>query len=124
MILREGLEHGDLDRLVHNELHIDEFKSKLGDDKDVMVVSFKVFGKEPAQDIASFLEKSYDWVIDADVSAGEMSDGDYIAFVEISRTPEVIDRLMELMSDLMNLTSQKLEEWRVRYYKDNKEHAI
>ena len=35
--LFEGLEQGDLKRLVHPELHIDEFKSKLGDDCDVVV---------------------------------------------------------------------------------------
>ena len=63
--LVEGLGHGDLRRLVHDELHIDEFKSKLGEDRDVVVVSFKVAGKSPAQDVVDFLEKSYDWVIDA-----------------------------------------------------------
>jgi len=71
-ILRESLEHGDLKRLVHDELHVDEFKSKLGDDHDVVVVSFKVAGKEPANDIVSFVEKGYEWVIDADVSSGVM----------------------------------------------------
>jgi len=29
-LLRENLEMGDLKRLVHNELHIDEYKSKMG----------------------------------------------------------------------------------------------
>ena len=33
--LNENLEGGDLKRLVHDELHIDEFKSKMGDDADV-----------------------------------------------------------------------------------------
>ncbi len=122
--LNEGLERGDLNRLVHDELHIDEFKSKLGEDKDVVVVSFKVAGKEPAQDVVDFLEKSYDWVIDADVSSGEMSDGDYIVFVEVPREKQVIDRIMEMMQDLMNLTSQNIKEWRVRYYKDNQEHKL
>lgn len=122
--LAEGLENGDLQRLVHDELHIDEFKSKLGEDKDVVVLSFKVAGKEPAQDIVDFLEKSYDWVIDADVSAGEMSDGDYIVFVELPRETQVVDQIIEMMKDLMNLTNQKIKEWRVRYYKDNQEHKL
>ena len=29
---------GDLKRLVHDELHIDEYKSKMGDDADVCVI--------------------------------------------------------------------------------------
>ena len=76
--LFEGLEQGDLKRLIHPELHIDEFKSKLGDDADVVVASFKVDNKEPANDLVNFIEKGYDWVLDADVSSGEMDDGSYI----------------------------------------------
>ena len=123
-IFKESLEHGDLKRLVHDELHIDEFKSKLGDDQDVCVVSFKVAGKEPANDIVSFVEKGYEWVIDADVSSGEMSDGDYIVFIEIPRDNEIVSRIIDLMDDLMNLTEQDTSSWRVRYYTDTQEHAF
>ena len=42
----EGLEYGDLKRLIHPELHVDEFKSKMGDDSDIVVISFKVVDKE------------------------------------------------------------------------------
>ena len=122
--LFEGLEAGDLKRLIHTELHVDEFKSKLGDDCDVVVLSFKVDNKEPAGDLVSFIEKGYDWVIDADVSAGEMDDGDYIVFVELDRTPESADNIMRLMDDLMNLTDGKVEDWRVRYYKAHKETQL
>jgi hypothetical protein len=119
--LLEGLEHGDLKRLVHTELHVDEFKSKLGDDADIVVLSFKVDGKEPATDLVSFVEKGYDWVVDADISSGEMDDGDFIVFVELDRKEGVVDNIWQLMQELMNLTEQKLEDWRVRYYKAHKE---
>ena len=122
--LFEGLEKDDLARLIHPELHVDEFKSKLGDDQDVVVLSFKVDAKEPANDLVSFIEKGYDWVIDADVSSGEMDDGSYIVFVEMDRTPELADNIISLMTDLMNLTGQDLEEWRVRYYKSHKEQQL
>ena len=108
----EGLESGDLQRIIHPELHIDEFKSKLGDDEDVVVVSFKLNSKEPANDLVAFVEKGYEWVLDADVSAGEMEDGSYIVFVEIDRNEECIKNILDLMDDLMNLTKQKLSEWR------------
>lgn len=120
----EGLEHSDLKRLVHPELHIDEFKSKLGDDCDVVVVSFKLDAKEPALDLVAFIEKGYSWVIDADVSSGEMDDGSYIVFVELDRTPDVANNIMSLMDDLMNVTEQKIEDWRVRYYKSRKETQL
>jgi len=123
-MLREGLEQGDLKRLVHTELHIDEFKSKLGRDEDICVVSFKVRGKEPATDLVNFIEKGYEWVVDADVSSGEMDDGDYIVFVECERTRDIPENIVVMMEDLMNVTGQKLKQWRVRYYKDQKDHAL
>ena len=124
MILIEGLENGDLKRLVHNELHIDEFKSKLGEDEDVVVLSFKVNGKEPAHDLVNFIEKGYEWVIDADVSSGEMDDGDFIVFVECDRTPEVPKQIFSMMKEILNITHQKIDEWRLRYYKGETEHQL
>lgn len=124
MKLNEGLEFGDLKRLVHSELHIDEFKSKLGDDADVVVVSFKVTGKEPANDLVGFIEKGYDCVLDADVSSGEMDDGDYIVFVELDRNPEAPKNILKMLNDIMNLTEQKSSAWRVRYYKSSKDYDL
>jgi hypothetical protein len=122
--LLEGLELGDLKRLIHTELHVDEFKSKLGDDADVVVISFKVDGKEPAADLVSFIERGYEWCLDADVSSGEMDDGDYIVFVELDRKPEVVDNIIQLMEDLMGLTEQKLSDWRVRYGKSLEDREL
>jgi hypothetical protein len=122
--LFEGLEVGDLKRLIHPELHIDEFKSKLGDDQDVVVVSFKVDTKEPANDLVAFIEKGYSWVLDADVSSGEMEDGSYIVFVELDRTKESAENIMEMIEDLMNLTEQSTDDWRVRYFKSREEKQL
>ncbi len=120
--LNEGLEKGDLARLVHNELHVDEYKSKMGNDEDMVVLSFKVGGKDPAIDLVNFIEKGYDWVVDADTSAGEMEDGDYIVFVEMERNPKVSGQIMELLNDMVGLTENEAEHWRVRYHKSGDEH--
>lgn len=120
----EGLERGDLARLIHPELHIDEFKSKLGRDEDVAVVSFKVAGKEPAEDLVNFCEKGYGWILDADTSSGEMDDGDYLVFVELERGPELPKNVMELMTDVINLTGQSLDDWRLRYHKSTNDREL
>lgn len=122
--LRENLERGDLKRLVHNELHIDEYKSKMGDDADVCVVSFKVNGKQPSTDLVNFIEKGYEYVLDADVSSGEKEGGDYLVFVELDRTPELPHQIIKIMEDILNLTEQKLSDWRVRYYRSKKDHDL
>jgi len=123
-LLRENLEQGDLKRLIHNELHIDQYKSKMGTDEDVCVISFKVSGKEPSADLVGFIEKGYDFVLDADVSSGEKEGGDYLVFVELERSEKLPAQIMEIMNDLMNLTGQKIEDWRVRYYKSATDNEL
>ena len=119
-----GLEAGNLRKLIHPELHIDEFKSKLGDDAEICVISFKVNGKEPAQDLVNFIEKGYDWVVDADVSSGEMDDGDYIVFLEIQRDRKLPENVIAMMEDVMRLTKQELSDWRVRYRSNTTDHDL
>lgn len=122
--LFEGLEYGDLARLVHPELHADEFKSKMGEDKDIVVLSFKVTDKDPALDLVNFIEKSYDWVLDADASAGELGDGDFLVFAELERTPEVAANIMEMIGDIINLTDQDVGEWVFQYQKTGRKSEL
>jgi len=113
--LTEGLEKGDLERLVTTKVTVDEYKSKMGSDDDIVVLTFNIGGKEPATDLVNFLEKGYDWVVDADVSSGEMNDGSYLVFVEIGREPAIIDNILEMFSDLINLTGHEIEDWKLEY---------
>jgi hypothetical protein len=122
--LSEGLEAGDLERLVTPKVSIDEYKSKMGSDEEIVVVSFQVSSKEPALDIVNFIEKSYEWVADADVSSGEVFDGSYIVFVEIERNSEVPEHLIEMFEDLSNLTEHSLEDWSVEYFKPRKNSKL
>jgi len=122
--INENLESGDLTRLIASSIHIDEYKSKMGDDADVCVVSFKVAGKEPSADLVSFIEKGYDWVLDADVSSGEKEGGDYLVFVEIERTPKLPEQIYSLVADITNLTDTDISEWTVVYQKTNREQKL
>jgi hypothetical protein len=88
------------------------------------VISFKVSGKEPSTDLVSFIEKGYDFVLDADVSSGEKEGGDYLVFVELERTDKLPEQIVEIMDDIMNLTEQNLEDWRVRYYKSTVDNEL
>ena len=53
-----------------------------------------------------------------------MDDGSYLVFVEIDRTSELPSRIMILMEDLMNLTEQSLDEWRLRYQSSKTDHEL
>jgi len=113
--LTEGSYRGDLQRLVDPELHIDQHRSKMGEDDDVIVVSFKVRGKEPAADLVSFLETGYEWILDADASPGEISPGKFLVFFELSRRTTAVDRIYQIVEEVLNLTLQDIDEWRFAY---------
>jgi hypothetical protein len=122
--VNEGAEKGDLARLVQPHLSIDEYRSKMGEDKDVVVLGMVVFGSEPAEDLVSFIEKSYDFVLDADISSGETSDGNYMVFVELERKPSVNQNILDMITDICNLTKQKVKDWSFSYYKNSSKHDL
>lgn len=116
--LAEGLEHHDLARLISNKISIDTFKSKMGDDADIIVLAFTADDKGPAQDLMNFVEKGYDWVLDGDVSSGESGNGEWAVFVEIQRTEEAADQITQLLADVSNLTND--DDWKFMYRKDSR----
>ena len=77
--------NGDLKDLVYHIFEIDAYASKMGDDKNIVTLSFTVKHKEPGDDLVRFLEGGYSFILDADITAGEQSDGNYRVFVELER---------------------------------------
>jgi hypothetical protein len=113
--LNEGLLAGDLRSLVDNIFEVDSYASKMGEDKDIVVISFTVNSKDPANDLVEFVENGYDFVLDADVSPGELSDGKYKVFVEIERNQRIPEQVLELLNGVSNLT--EINDFKFRYYK-------
>lgn len=114
--LFEGLRSGDLQDMIYPVFTVDQFKSKMGEDKNVVVVAFKAKEKMPAIDLMEFIEKGYKFVLDADMSTGEERDGRYSVFVELERTPQVPNQILELLNGVGQLT--KCEDWQFKYFKD------
>jgi len=112
----EGLEMGDLKYLVDNTLHFDEYNSKMGQPSDVVTMSFKVRDIMPANDLVSYMENGYDWVLDADVSSGEIQDGHRLVFVEFERNKHMFTQIDEMLTDLDHLTGVKPDTWKFRWY--------
>ena len=116
MQLHEGLKSQDLKDLVKPVFEVDSYKSKMGEDDSVVVLAFEVTGRQPALDFVDFIEKGYDFVLDADVSQGEDENGAYKVFVEIERSRKISRQVSEMMYGLSELTG--CEDWKFRYYKD------
>jgi hypothetical protein len=101
--------------LVDNILEIDSYASKMGEDKEIVVLAFTVKSKEPADDLVNFVENGYDFVLDADTSPGELSDGKYKVFVEIERNRHITKQILELLNGLSYLT--EIDDFKFRYHK-------
>ena len=115
----EGLQMDDLKYLVADTIHIDEFNSKMGEARDVVTMSFKVKDLMPASDLVSFLENGYDFVLDADVSTGEIADNQRLVFVEMQRRPGIYKYVNEMLDDLNHLTGVSRNDWKFRWYKSH-----
>ena len=59
MQIKEGLKAGDLDGVVSNRFSVDQYKSKMGEDKNIMVLAFTVDSLAPAKDLERFAETGY-----------------------------------------------------------------
>jgi hypothetical protein len=114
-ILREGLRPNDLEHLVSNIFEIDLYSSKMGEDRDVAVLSFRVTNRSPATDMMEFIEKGYSFVLDSDVSSGEDSRGNYQVFVELPRSRQLPKYIKEVTDGIQRLTG--INDWKFRYYK-------
>ena len=100
-------------------IHVDEFASKMGDDDDIIVISFFVRSKAAARDLVSWFERGYDWVLDADQSPGEISPGRYLVYIEMRRRSTAGDKIRQALDDLSTLTEYETDSaWSMHYEGD------
>ena len=111
-----SLREGDLKDMMDNVFEIDSFASKMGSDKDVVTLSFSLKEKAPADDLMNFLERGYGFILDADVTSGEQSDGTYKVFVEMPRDKDVYENILELVDGVKSLS--EMDDFKFRYYKN------
>jgi hypothetical protein len=113
--LTEALEYKDMVGIVKPTVHVDEFAAKMGDDEDIIVLSFFVRSKDAARDLVDWFEKGYDWVMDADQSPGEIRPGRYLVYVELRRRSSAGRWLATMLEDLASLTEFEPDQWLFTY---------
>ncbi len=112
-IINEGLDYHDMEGQLVPTLSVDEYSANMGKDSDVVTLAFTAKGKNVGEDLSDWFEGGYDFVLDAQVSDGEVSPGKYLVFVEMNRRSTVPERIIELLSDLKTLTDLKLDDWTI-----------
>tara|TARA_B100000282_G_scaffold133406_1_gene95627 strand:- start:2762 stop:3490 length:729 start_codon:yes stop_codon:yes gene_type:complete len=117
-----GLRQSDLKHCIESTIEIDSYKSKMGEDKDIVVLSFAVKGENPADDLVKFVESGYDFVLDADKTSGEQADGKFRVFVELERNKKIPNSILEIIDGVKKLS--EISDFRFRYYKNFKSSTV
>lgn len=113
------VKYGEMENLVEPVISIDQYKPKIGEANETVVVAFEVKFEQPAKDLRNLIETDITEHLDVDISEGPNGAGNTVVFVEFVRD----DRLYEKIMGIMKVTSQVtgITEWKYKYYKGNSE---
>lgn len=101
--------------MMKSTIHVDEFAAKMGDDDDIIVVSFFLRDLQAAKDLVGWFEKGYDFILDADRSPGEIKPNRYLVYIEIRRRRSAPRNIQQLLDDLSTLTEFEPNQWTMHY---------
>lgn len=110
-ILSESLNYLDMENQVIPIVSVDEYAAKMGADEDIVTVTFMVKSKLVAEDLVTWFERGYDFILDASISEGELEPNKWLVFVEMERRSWVARRLLGLIRDMETLTGLPVEDY-------------
>lgn len=105
-----SLRPGDLESLVLTRLSLDEYKSKLGNDRDIIVMAIGVSEESAAHDLGDFIERGPFKIWDVDISPAPDKFGNYIVFIELARSHLMWHTIIAIFEHTEKLTGNTLDE--------------
>ena len=120
-ILNEGLDYHDLEGQMIPTVTVDEYAAHMGNDSEIVTLAFTIKSEAAGNDLVDWFERGYDFVLDAQVSEGEVKPGQFLVFVEMNRRTSVPKRIIELLDDLETLTAIPVKDWTIVV--DGEEHS-
>ena len=113
ILLNEGLDYHDLEGQMIPTVTVDEYAAHMGNDSEIVTLAFTIKSEAAGNDLVDWFERGYDFVLDAQVSEGEVKPGQYLVFVEMNRRSSVPKRIIELLDDLETLTAIPVKDWTI-----------
>ena len=110
--INESLMEDDLKWLVDDGVLVDMHKTKLGDNKDYIVLAIAVNDRTPANDLASFIENSVYDFSDVEVSPATDTKGRYLIYVEVERNSDAFNTISGILNDTSKLSG--IESWKFK----------
>lgn len=109
MRIDEAVSKGQLRNLVDAIVSIDQYKSKIDEDRNMVVLAFEVMNEMAAGDLSNFIETGAYDVEDTEVSASTNVDGNYMIYVEMRRGSKLHETIRKILEDVSKLT--EIESW-------------
>lgn len=109
------VKYGEMTNLVSPTISIDQYKPKIGEPNETVVVAFEVAFEQPAKDLSNLIETDVTESLDVDISEGPNNDGKYMVFVEFVRDSSLRQKIQEVVKIVSNVTT--ITEWKYNYYK-------
>jgi len=112
--ITEGVHHDDLNSLIDPIASIDQYKSKIGNDENIIVIAILIKDKEPAEDLSDFIETRRG-VLDVDTSIGPDTDGMYTVYIEINRDSKAFHMINDILTDIQQVDTE-IDFWKFKSY--------
>ena len=109
------LKHGEMINLVNPTISIDQYRPKIGEVSETVVLAFEVAQESAAGDLSNLIETDVVKSLDVDVSQGPNNNGKYLVFVEFERNKNLHKNIMEIVKTVSKVTD--INEWTYEYYK-------
>lgn len=120
MLINEAVKGDELNSLIDPIVSIDEYKSKVGEDNDVVVLAIRIKDSDPAADLSQFIETGHE-CMDVDISPGPNGDGYYTVFVELNRDRKVWWKVKHILLDVVRVDhTLKDKPWKFTCYDSEK----
>ena len=109
------VKYGEMTNLVNAVVSIDQYKPKIGEASETVVVAFEVDVVQAASDLSNLIETDVVESLDVDVSQGPNTRGKHMVFVEFIRDSSLHEKIRDILKVVSNVTT--VTEWKFEYYK-------
>ena len=107
--------YGEMTNLVNAVISIDQYKPKIGEVSETVVLGFEVDVEQAASDLSNLIETDVVESLDVDMSQGPNNRGKHMVFVEFTRGPKLYENIRDILKVVSNVTT--ITEWKFEYYK-------
>ena len=112
MIISERISKGQLRNMINDVVSIDQYKSKIDEDRNIVVLAFEVMNENAADDLSNFIETGAYDVEDTEVSASTNVEGNYMVYSEMRRGQKLHETLRKVLEDVSKLS--EIENWKFK----------